>query len=79
MPPSVIPTNRVANNTINSGTSIIAKDGFSRVNGLIERLTGVRLAIANTTTMIKMGIRTRNRTTFRKIYSPVWWLSFNQH
>ncbi len=78
MPPSVMPTNRVVNSTTNSGTLIIANDGFSRVNGLIERFTGVRLAIANTTTMIKIGIRTRNRMTFRKIISPVWLLRFSQ-
>ena len=59
IPPSAIPMKSAANNKINSGISIIIKEGFSEVNGFKERLTGDRLAIANMTTKIKTGIRMR--------------------
>ena len=57
IPPKMIPTNRVANITINSGISKITNDGLFGEKGSRERLTSDRFATANTTTMIKTGIK----------------------
>ena len=57
IPPNIIPTKRVANNTTNSGISKIANDGLFGEKGSKERLTGDRFATAKTTTMKKTGIK----------------------